>query len=134
MEVVFDWDELLAMQGNSGPYMQYTVVRAKSVLSKVATSPEVKNVDWVLNPHERLVAYQLSRFMDVVEQATYSHAPHLLTTYLYSLAQLYNSFYTTYKIIGSGEEETKRVALTQAASRVIEKGCAILGIQIPSMM
>lgn len=134
MEVVFDWDELLSMQGNSGPYMQYTVVRAKSVLSKLSTSPEVNTTRWSLNPHERQLAYQLCRFLSVVEQATYDHAPHLLTTYLYSLAQLYNSFYTTYKIIGSGEEELKRITLTQAASRVIEKGCAIVGIKIPSAM
>lgn len=134
MEVVFDWDELLSMQGNSGPYMQYTVVRAKSVLSKISAEPKKNGANWTLNPHERPLAYQLCRFMDVVEQATYDHAPHLLTTYLYSLAQLYNSFYTTYKIIGSGDDEDKRITLTQAASRVIEKGCAILGIQIPSTM
>lgn len=134
MEVVFDWDELLSMHGNSGPYMQYTVVRAKSVLSRSTSLPEVNLSDWTMNSHERLLAYQLTRFLAVVEQAAYDHSPHILTTYLYTLAQLYNSFYNTYKIIGSGDEESKRITLTQATANVIEKGCAILGIQIPSAM
>ncbi len=134
MEVVFDWDELLSMHGNSGPYMQYTVVRAKSVLSKAGELPEGDKANWTMNPLERHLAYQLTRFVTVVEQAAYEHAPHILTTYLYSLAQLYNSFYNTYKILGSGEEESKRITLTQATAGVIEKGCAILGIQIPTAM
>lgn len=147
LDVTFDWDEIMTMQGNSGPYMQYTYVRCKSILDKAKTDGEVsinKHFD-ILN---NLKSYSLSQiekellrnfyiYFEIVEQAAEEYAPHHLTTYLFNLAQTFNKFYGNHKVVESGdgeEAEALRIALVHATSLVIKKGLSLLGIEVVSKM
>lgn len=130
-DVVFDWDEILNMQGNSGPYLQYTVARANSVIGK-AKKAKLKIAD-KLEAEESSVLRELIKFSEIVEMAALKYSPNLLCEYLYNLAQKYNTFYNKLKIIGS-EEEGFRVGLTTATGQVIKNGLKLLGIEAPVKM
>jgi arginyl-tRNA synthetase len=138
LDVTFDWDEILSMDGNSGPYMQYTVVRARSVLAKaqesLQTSVSAGQLTGQYNAQERLIIRQLLYLENTLERASNEYSPHLLCTYLYTLASLFNSFYNTHRILDENEDREKRLGLTRAVADVIETGMKTLGIQIPSKM
>ncbi len=141
LEVVFDWDEMLALQGNSGPYMQYAYARCMSVLSKAKAQgilnepfPWQDSMEgYQLNEEEKAVLRLLYRFNEVVQQAATELAPHHLATYLFELAQSYNAFYNKHSILGkngAGDEHTElRLLLTQCTADVIHKGLELLGIK-----
>lgn len=147
LDVTFDWDEIMTMQGNSGPYMQYTYVRCKSILDKQSA-----DIDIVINKHfdilSNLESYSPSQiekellrnlyiYFEIVEKAASEYSPHHLTTYLFNLAQTFNKFYGNHKVVDSGdgeEAEALRISLVQATSIVIKKGLSILGIEVVSKM
>lgn len=141
LEVVFDWDEMLALQGNSGPYMQYTYARCVSVLNKARAEgilnepfPMQDSMEgYQLNDEEKAVLRVLYRFNEVVQLATSELAPHHLANYLFELAQSYNAFYNKHSILGKNNEGGKqtelRLLLTQSTADVIQKGLKLLGIQ-----
>lgn len=129
----FDWDEILSMDGNSGPYIQYTYARTQSVLSKAkGVKNEVKKAE-KLDGIERQLARTLSQFPGIVASASESYSPNMICNYLYNLAQTFNRFYTQDKIIGSGKENL-RLLLTSDTGQVIKNGLALLGIQAPERM
>jgi arginyl-tRNA synthetase len=133
--VVFDWDKMMNLEGNSGPYLQYTVARCNSVLSKAGgdkkSITEAKKPD--LDESELAILRSLIKFSDVLETSAESFAPNLLCNYLYELASKYNSFYNKDKIIGSEKEEF-RLALTFSVGQVLKNGLKILGIETPEKM
>jgi arginyl-tRNA synthetase len=129
---VFDWDDVLNMQGNSGPYVQYAAARCASVLAKAADRHTGK-AEGELNANERAVAVRLLQFPEAVEIAGKEYAPHYLCTYLYELAQDYNTFYNNHQILGS-ENESLRLALTQNVGRTLTQGLELLGIATPEKM
>jgi len=138
-DIVFDWDEILSMKGNSGPYVQYATVRAKSVLKKAALeefSPAFGDDSWKMDDIEMDLARQIDRFEETVEKAALEFAPHHLTGYLFELAQRFNSFYNTHQIINAENSDARerRCILTQAAEKTLEYGLALLGIQTPEEM
>lgn len=128
LDVVFDWDELLAMQGNSGPYIQYTFVRTQSVLAKVeGVLPKVEG--WsALSEEENQLLRLLTQYSEVVLRSAVQYEPHHIATYLYELAQAFNSFYAHHQIIGGGESTAFRLAVTQAIGGVLAHGLSLLGI------
>ncbi len=132
-DVTFDWDEILNMKGNSGPYIQYTAVRCGSVLQKATTQTASVSID-PLNEEERAVVRQLEFFQETVLRAAREYAPHYMCTYLYELASGFNTFYNQHKILGSGVDETKRLLITAAVKNVLQFGLEILGISVPSKM
>ena len=134
-DIIFDWDKVFVLEGNSGPYLQYTVARTNSVLHKSnkMTSKDTKLPFSKPNPEELSLLRGLSHFPDVLESASKSYSPNLLVNYLFSLAQNYNNFYNQHKILG-GKEEEFRVTLTQATGRVLKQGLGILGIGTPEKM
>lgn len=145
LDVVFDWDDILSMQGNSGPYMQYTYVRCLSVLEKSGQNTHeirdiTKHIDlllYILTPSEKNILRLLLQFDETVQIAAATYQPHHLTTYLYQLAQSYNSFYNTEPILGAevGTETTAfRLLLTEAVKMVLEKGLLLLGIKTVKKM
>ncbi len=134
LDVTFDWDEILSMEGNSGPYMQYTAVRAKSVLEKGKGSLLDAETTLTFEASERLLARQLVYFQAALERAAKELTPHLLCTYLYTLASMFNSFYNSSRILGEKEHEKKRLMLTQATYDILEQGLNVIGIQIPENM
>lgn len=133
-DVVFDFDESISFEGNSGPYLQYTYARTRSVLSKAQNTVEssMQNVE-SMEKEELELLRKLYHFEGIVEQSAADLAPHTLATYLFELAQLFNNFYQKHKIIGS-EQEVLRLALTEATGSVIKKGLDLLGIQSPEHM
>ncbi|HKB88498.1 MAG TPA: arginine--tRNA ligase [Patescibacteria group bacterium] len=139
-DIVFDWDEILNMEGNSGPYLQYTVARTNSVLSKArSTMHDARDVSDFdirtsnLNDEELGVLRTLVRFPEVIATASKNYSPNLLCNYLYDLAQKYNGFYNAHKIIG-GENEEFKLELTKGVGQVLKNGLKLLGIQTPEKM
>ena len=141
LDVVFDWDEILNMQGNSGPYMQYTYVRCLSVLSRhpldeilPPTLHRGQN-DIPLNTDELAIMRMLAKFPEVLMSSAQQYAPHYVCTYLYELGQKYNLFYQKYPIL-KAENNMKdfRLALTAATANVIKTGLNLLGIQVVEKM
>lgn len=129
-DIVFDWEDVLNMQGNSGPYIQYTYARTQSVLAKKESS-SFEHV--VLDKEEEDLIRMLDRFAPVISEAAEKFAPNVLCLYLFELAQKYNLFYQKYKIIDSDKEDF-RLNLTAAVGQVIKNGLNLLGIQAPEKM
>ena len=133
--IIYDFDKSISFEGDSGPYLQYTYARAKSVLAKVTERHGVSTVPvdtpclQVSNNLERL----LYRFPEVVARAAVEYEPHFVATYLIELASAFNNFYAHNQIIGS-EEENYRLALTRAVSIILKNGLWLLGIQVPERM
>jgi arginyl-tRNA synthetase len=130
--MVFDLEESVSTEGDSGPYLQYTYARIQSVLKKISVFAEpTEDID--LDPHERAILRQLMYFQETVEQAATSLHPNLLASYLVNLARLYNLFYQASRIIGS-EKQDFRLKLSLEVSKVLKKGLNLLGIEVPERM
>lgn len=135
-EIIFDWDKIFVLEGNSGPYLQYSVARCNSILAK--TSKPLKRLTNTsanqLNSEESLTLRHLVHFPEVIESAALTHSPNLLCNYLFELAQTYNTFYNKHKIIDSGEDEGKRLLITSAVGQTLRNGLTLLGIKSPDRM
>lgn len=130
--VVFDWEKIMNMEGNSGPYLQYTVARINSIVEKSKDNNfEVKNIE--LNEEELSILRKLSQFHEIIVSAAKSYSPNILCNYLYELASKLNTFYNKHKVIGSGNEAF-RVILVKATGQVLKNGLNILGIETPKSM
>jgi arginyl-tRNA synthetase len=130
----FDPDRSLSFEGDSGPYLQYTVVRALSVLSKAGNSaqPDLATIKDV--PATRLEKL-LSRFDEVVLESVDTWSPHHVCTYLLELAQAFNSWYGNTRIIDAENPAMPyNLALVKASANTITKGLDLLGMKVPSKM
>lgn len=149
LDLAFDWEDIMTMQGNAGPYLQYSYVRCKSIMEKAQNSDSAKYFDTLLNikspltlvtsrelsPGELDLLRHLSSYYEVVNQAATEYAPHYLATYLFALAQSFNQFYVNNQVLSGVEEITKfRLALVLATSYVIARGLKILGIEVVEKM
>jgi len=134
-EIVFSWDEILALDGNSGPYLQYTYARTQSVLHKsgVAQADLASFKVPEDSTNERDLIRYLYRYPGAIMAAQQNYSPNLLCNYLFELAQLFNSFYNAEKIIGSGEEKL-RLSVTAAVGQTLKNGLSLLGISTPEKM
>ena len=133
-DVVFDWDVLLNMQGNSGPYMLYSFVRAGSILrdQKVA---ELSGGVAPLSIEENQLLRLLVKYPEVVEQAAQRYSPSDIATYLYSIAQAFNLFYQKHSVLKSeGWSLTFRLQLTASTANILQSGLSLLGIQTVEKM
>jgi arginyl-tRNA synthetase len=132
--VIFEWDKIMNMEGNSGPYLQYTVARTNSVLAKIKNQKsKLKITSQNLNVEELSVLRGLVKFPEVVVASATKYSPNLLCNFLYDLAQKYNNFYNTNRIIDSDNEDF-RLALTFGVGQVLKNGLKLLGIQAPERM
>jgi len=129
-DVIFDPHESVGLQGNSGPYLQYSHARAMSIISKLTVETET---DTELDTEERKLAAKLTEYPDVMKQATTELAPHLVCTYLYELAQTFNRFYEVSRIIGD-DRQAIRGSLVKAYATLLKNGLTVLGIQAPDHM
>lgn len=130
-DIIFDVNESVSIEGNSGPYLQYALVRAKSILKKAGTS-DIKNLE-ELQSAERSLARKVSIYPEIFSTATIQLSPHHICTYLYELAQTFNRFYESNRIVGDPREKI-RLELVKSYSLVLESGLGILGIQTPEKM
>ncbi len=130
ININFDWDEILNLQGNSGPYMLYSYARAKSVLRKAEelNLTQTENVDFVVSDLEKTLLNTINDFAKVAARASSEFAPHYLCTYLFELAQLFNSFYNKYPILNSSLERQFRLNLVEGVAIILKKGLNLLGI------
>ncbi len=132
--VVFDWEKMMNLEGNSGPYLQYTVARTNSVLAKLKSQiSKLKTISQSLNPEELSVLRTLIKFQEVVVYSATSYSPNLLCNYLYDLAQKFNGFYNKYRILDSDNLEL-RLRLTSGVGQVLKNGLKLLGIETPERM
>lgn len=128
--IVFNWSAL-SFEGDTGPYLQYTAVRAKSILKTSKKKPKFLHV--LKEKEETEIIKQLSFFSGVIENSARDLKPHYIANYLFALASKFNEYYHKTKIIGSSEEES-RLALVFAVVNVMTRGLALLGIEVPDEM
>ena len=134
---IFDWDEILNFQGETGPYIQYTYVRTKSVVEKAGKVPDIKDVDFNLltDEYSKNVLKLLYSFEETLEQVTDKNEPSILSRYLIDLAKAFSSFYNENKIILDDKNaQNARVYLTYAVGQVLKIGAELLGIKMPNKM
>ena len=133
-DAVFDMEESLSLQGNSGPYLQYTYARTQSVLNK-AKSYKTKTVNdyGEVNKEEELLLRSFVLFPGVLVDVVNNYSTNTLCNYLFDLAQKYNNFYNQHKILGS-KNERLRLALTTSTGQILANGLVLLGIQAPKRM
>ena len=134
---VFDWNTILNFQGETGPYIQYTYVRTKSVLEKAGDLPKIENVkiDNLSDEYSMAILKLIYNFKDILIQVTDKNEPSMLARYLIELAKAYSSFYNENKIIVDDKDvQDARVYLTYAVSQVLKQGANLLGIEMPEKM
>ena len=134
---IFDWDAILNFQGETGPYIQYTYVRTKSVLEKAGGIPDAQNIkiDYLTDDASCKVLKLIYNFRDTLIQVTDKNEPSILSRYLIDLAKAYSNFYNENKIIVENENiKNARVYLTFAVGKVLKTGAELLGIDMPDKM
>ena len=134
---VFDWNTILNFQGETGPYIQYTYVRTKSVLEKAGYLPKIEDVNTenLSDDYSMAIFKLIYNFEDVLVQVTDKNEPSILARYLIDLAKAYSSFYNENKIIVEDKEvQDARIYLTYATSEVLKQGANLLGIEMPEKM
>lgn len=138
--IFFDIEESLSLEGDSGPYLQYTQARCRSVLGKVENLEESLRAASILgigqvNNEELALLRSFYRYPEVVASAATNYLPNLICTYLFELAQKYNNFYNKHRIVGGAKDvEGFRMLLTAATAQILRNGLGLLGITTPERM
>ena len=138
-DYIFDIDRFTSFEGDTGPYLLYTVVRIKSILKKYeAEGNNVKDTEIGVytNLSEKKLMMELTGFNAMVETAYDEIAPHKICAYLYSLANAFNSFYHETKILSQEDEDKKKqyIALLQLTKEIAETCMDMLGFSAPEKM
>ena len=133
--ILFNPEESVDFQGNTGPFIQYTYARIQSILRKGELSVKSSNLG-VLHPKEKELIKQLQLFPETIQQAAAQYSPALIANYTYELVKSFNSFYQNVSILGADFEEEKsfRIKLSRAVSDVIKTAFGLLGIDVPERM
>ena len=126
-DVAFDIENSVSLMGNSGPYLQYALVRAYSILQKAQYDESKSQKIAYLETAERRLIHQLAKFADVCRSAALSYAPHILCTFLYETASAFNVFYEHNRVIGV-ERSDIRLRIVHEYAQILEKGLELLGI------
>jgi len=130
-DISFDVKQSVSLEGNSGPYLQYAHARACSILNKGQTAEDKAQEG--LDPSERTLARKISEYPEVIDKAANELMPHHICTYLYELAQSFNSFYEKARIIGD-EREAVRLQLVKSYAAVLKNGLELLNIVAPEQV
>lgn len=139
-DIIFDPEKSLSLEGDSGPYVQYALVRARSLLRKVQETKKVFEIKAdVLADIPEIVGLRnlyriLLHYPEVVERAAMELEPHHVATYLTELSAAFNSWYASERIIVDGEVLLDRVVLIRAVEHTLHKGLEVLGILAPEEM
>lgn len=144
-DIIYNAKTAVTFEGDSGPYLQYSVNRAKSVMEKalnegIEIDQDLKNImsgqdqtfsaEWNTTNLERMII----RFPEIVILAAENLAPHTITNYLIQIAGEFNSFYASHQIIDHTPHMAYKLAITKATQHVLENGLTILGIRVPTKM
>ncbi|HQZ36350.1 MAG TPA: arginine--tRNA ligase, partial [Ilumatobacteraceae bacterium] len=137
-DYIFDWDRMLAFEGNTAPYLQYAHARICSIFRKADVDREsVRSTATVIGEaQERSLALQLLQFDAAVHDTVDKFSPHRMCTYLFDLAQAFTAFYEACPVLKDGFEASRdsRLALCDLTARVMEQGLSLLGIDAPERM
>lgn len=133
-DYIFDMDRFSAFEGNTGPYILYTIVRIKSILSRYGRAPGA-----ILPPStadEKDLMLRISRFADNLQAAYRDSAPNVICSYIYELSGAVNKFYHETRILSEEDERKKGgyIALIDLAQRVLETCIQLLGFSAPEKM
>ena len=136
--MLFNPEESIDFNGNTGPFIQYTYARIRSILRKAeAEGIEAKaDVDTELNEKEVALIQKMSEYGAAVAQAGKDYSPSGIANYCYELTKAFNQFYHDYSILGAETTELKqmRLALARNVAKTIKNGMALLGIEVPERM
>ena len=136
--MVFNPQESIEFHGFTGPFVQYTHARIKSILRKIekTTDDGQRTTDNSLLPLEKAVIVLLEQYPAAIEQACIEHNPSVIANYVFHLAQTFNSFYTEHSVANAETEEKKnlRLQLANMTANVLKSGMELLGIRVPERM
>ena len=137
--MLFNPEESIDFQGNTGPFVQYTHARIRSVIRKAAQNGvegKLPDADYELKPAERDIIYLLSQYPDKIADAAKNYSPSLISIYAYDLAKAYNQFYAGLSIFSDPDPRavSLRVALSECVSETIAHAFGLLGIDVPERM
>ncbi|MCF0196987.1 MAG: arginine--tRNA ligase, partial [Bacteroidaceae bacterium] len=137
--MTFNPEESIDFNGNTGPFIQYTYARIRSILRKAnenGWSIETLDPDTELNDKEISLIQNLQGFTNTVKQAGKDYNPSCIANYCYNLVKEYNQFYHDYSVLREedAKKRTFRIALSAAVSQVIKNGMGLLGIEVPERM
>jgi len=133
--VIFDWDEFMSFEWNSGPYIQYAYVRAKKILKKSEGTLKFDNLDYKTSEEKELIKHILW-FENLIAEISQTYYPHTLCQYSYELTKKFSAFYNNVPILSEEDQSLKdaRLTLLYGFSRVLEECFEILGIPLPQEM
>jgi arginyl-tRNA synthetase len=133
--LLFDPNESVDFQGHTGPFIQYTHARIRSVLSRAEGSNQRAKIN-SLEAVERDLILTLNQFPETITQAAAGHSPAVIANYVYELAKAFNKFYHEKSILQAEDDTTKqfRLQLSAASAKVIKKSMGLLGIEVPERM
>lgn len=138
--MMFNPEESIDFNGNTGPFIQYTYARIRSVLRKAEEAgihfPISVNHEFKPDAKEKELLKLISEFPNAVKEAGESYSPALMANYCYELVKEYNQFYHDHSILNAEEQETKefRLVMSEMVANVVKKGMGLLGIEMPERM
>ena len=137
-DYVFDWERMLAFEGNTAPYLQYAHARICSIFRRAGVERSAVSAAAIVlaEPQERTLALNLLQFDGAVTDTIERYSPHRLCTYLFDLAQSFTGFYDACPVVKAADEATRRsrLALCDLTARVLATGLDLLGIGAPERM
>ena len=136
-DYIFDWDNMLAFEGNTAPYLLYAYTRVLSVFRKAGIDAETLKGELVITEdREALLATRLLQFEEVITQVARDGTPHVMCAYLYDLAGLFSGFYEHCPILNAEEESTRfsRLQLAALTAKTLQQGLDTLGIKTVERM
>jgi arginyl-tRNA synthetase len=135
--MLFNPEESIDFNGNTGPFIQYTYARIRSILRKAANqNPQFSNLNSQLSEKEIELIQKMSEFGAAVEQAGKDYSPSGIANYCYELTKVFNQFYHDYSILNEPDEQKKavRLMLAKNVAKIIKNGMGLLGIEVPERM
>jgi arginyl-tRNA synthetase len=137
--MLFNPEESIDFQGNTGPFIQYTHARIKSILRR-ANITENQTIEIaegsILNKEELDLVFLLNQYNDIIQKAAEEYSPAIIANYVYDLAKTFNGFYAQHSVINETDESIKtlRLALVKKIAQTIKHGMGLLGIEVPEKM
>ena len=135
-KMIFNPEESIDFHGFTGPFIQYTHARIRSVLRKSAIDPSTTDFSSPLLPYEKELLLLAEQYQNILEQSADNLDPSTIAIYLFQLAQTFNSFYAALSIAGAENEEKKqlRLRISSLVATILCSGMELLGIKVPEKM
>ena len=134
--ILFDPDASIDFNGNTGPFIQYTYARIKSLIKNINDHSTLDRISYSLDEKERKLVTHLNHYPSIISQAAEQYSPAIIANYLYELVKNYNTFYQNIKVLGANDPYKKefRIALSRKVGQVIQRASSLLGINLPETM